>query len=125
MNKGLTLRTGQAHVNRWTDDLFRSIEQGQIDPSFVITHKRSLADGPRCTGRFVKSRTAVSRSCCSPPDHTQRTSQQGAIMSFMLSKISDVTRSPGDPKVLETGTSSIKPVDRFGRALGWFSRGWG
>ena len=42
-------------------------------------------------------------------------------MSFMLSKVSDVSRSPGDPKVIETGPSSIKPADRFGRALGWFS----
>ena len=38
MNKGLTIRTGQTHVNRWTDDLLRRIEEGQIDPSFVITH---------------------------------------------------------------------------------------
>jgi len=43
----------------------------------------------------------------------------------MLSKMSDVTRSPGDPKVIETGPSSIKPADRFGRALGWFSIGLG
>ncbi|MBV9076624.1 MAG: glutathione-dependent formaldehyde dehydrogenase [Methylobacteriaceae bacterium] len=46
MNKGLTIRTGQTHVNRWTDDLLRRIEEGQIDPSFVITHKVSLEDGP-------------------------------------------------------------------------------
>ena len=46
MNKGLTIRTGQTHVNRWTDDLLRRIEEGQIDPSFVITHTASLADGP-------------------------------------------------------------------------------
>ena len=46
-------------------------------------------------------------------------------MSFMMSKLSDVSRSPGDPKVLETGPSSLKPVDRFGRALGWFSVGLG
>ena len=46
MNKGLTLRTGQTHVNRWTDDLLRRIQAGQIDPSFVITHTVSLADGP-------------------------------------------------------------------------------
>jgi threonine dehydrogenase-like Zn-dependent dehydrogenase len=32
MNKGLTIRTGQSHVNRWTDDLLRRIEGGQIDP---------------------------------------------------------------------------------------------
>ena len=46
-------------------------------------------------------------------------------MSFMLSQLSNVSRSPGDPKVIETGPSSFKPVDRMGRALGWFSLGLG
>jgi threonine dehydrogenase-like Zn-dependent dehydrogenase len=46
MNKGLTFRMGQTHVNRWTDDLLHRIEQGQIDPSFVITHTAQLEDGP-------------------------------------------------------------------------------
>lgn len=46
MNKGLTVRTGQTHVNRWTGDLLRRIQERQIDPSFVITHQVSLADGP-------------------------------------------------------------------------------
>ena len=46
MNKGLTMRTGQTHVNRWTDDLLRRIVEGQIDPSFVITHTVSLEEGP-------------------------------------------------------------------------------
>ncbi|WP_207540480.1 zinc-dependent alcohol dehydrogenase [Sabulicella rubraurantiaca] len=46
MNKGLTFRMGQTHVNRWTDDLLRRIEDGQIDPSFVITHTARLEDGP-------------------------------------------------------------------------------
>jgi threonine dehydrogenase-like Zn-dependent dehydrogenase len=46
MNKGLTMRTGQTHVNRWTDDLLKRIENGQIDPSFVITHTVSLEEGP-------------------------------------------------------------------------------
>jgi threonine dehydrogenase-like Zn-dependent dehydrogenase len=46
MNKGLTWRMGQTHVNRWTDDLLRRIEEGQIDPSFVITHTVSLEEGP-------------------------------------------------------------------------------
>jgi threonine dehydrogenase-like Zn-dependent dehydrogenase len=46
MNKGLTVRTGQTHVNRWTDDLLRRIEDGQIDPSFVITHSVPLDRGP-------------------------------------------------------------------------------
>ena len=46
MNKGLTVRTGQTHVNRWSADLLRRIEEGQIDPSFVITHTIGLEDGP-------------------------------------------------------------------------------
>ena len=46
MNKGLTFRMGQTHVNRWTDDLLRRIEEGQIDPSFVITHTVGLEKGP-------------------------------------------------------------------------------
>ncbi|MBY4732303.1 zinc-dependent alcohol dehydrogenase [Cupriavidus pauculus] len=46
MNKGLTLRTGQTHVNRWTDDLLQRILDGQIDPTFIITHRVALEDGP-------------------------------------------------------------------------------
>ncbi|MET1111265.1 MAG: zinc-dependent alcohol dehydrogenase [Allosphingosinicella sp.] len=46
MNKGLTFRMGQTHVRRWTGDLTRRIEEGQIDPSFVITHEAKLEEGP-------------------------------------------------------------------------------
>ena len=52
MNKGLTVRTGQTHVNRWTDDLLARIEKGQIDPSFVITHTVSLEQGPQMYKKF-------------------------------------------------------------------------
>ena len=37
MNKGLTIRMGQTHVNRWTDDLLRRITSKQIDPSDMET----------------------------------------------------------------------------------------
>jgi len=46
MNKGLSWRMGQTHVNRWSEDLLRRIQEGQIDPSFVITHTVSMEDGP-------------------------------------------------------------------------------
>ncbi|MBY0294783.1 MAG: glutathione-dependent formaldehyde dehydrogenase [Methylobacterium sp.] len=52
MNKGLTFRMGQTHVNRWTDDLLRRIEEGQIDPSFVITHTVGLEQGPEMYKTF-------------------------------------------------------------------------
>ncbi|GJE42376.1 zinc-dependent alcohol dehydrogenase [Methylobacterium soli] len=52
MNKGLTVRTGQTHVNRWTDDLVKRIDDGQIDPSFVITHRVGLEQGPEMYKTF-------------------------------------------------------------------------
>jgi threonine dehydrogenase-like Zn-dependent dehydrogenase len=52
MNKGLTIRTGQTHVNRWTADLLRRIEEQQIDPSFVVTHSGGLEDGPEMYQAF-------------------------------------------------------------------------
>ena len=52
MNKGLTVKTGQTHVNRWTDDLLARIQKGQIDPSFVITHTEPLSSGPEMYKTF-------------------------------------------------------------------------
>ncbi len=46
MQKGLTVRTGQTHVNKWAHDLLRRIVEGDIDPSFVVTHTASLEQGP-------------------------------------------------------------------------------
>ncbi|VFR55758.1 Threonine dehydrogenase and related Zn-dependent dehydrogenases [plant metagenome] len=46
MNKGLTWRMGQTHVKRWADDLLGRIVEGEIDPSFVITHTVGLQDTP-------------------------------------------------------------------------------
>jgi threonine dehydrogenase-like Zn-dependent dehydrogenase len=52
MNKGLTIRTGQTHVNRWTDDLLNRVMENQIDPSFVITHTEPLERGPEMYKTF-------------------------------------------------------------------------
>jgi threonine dehydrogenase-like Zn-dependent dehydrogenase len=46
MQKGLTFRMGQTHVRRWTDDLTRRIVEGEIDPSFVVTHTAPIDEGP-------------------------------------------------------------------------------
>ena len=45
-SKGLTLRMGQTHVHRYLRPLLERIEQGEIDPSFVITHRLRLEDAP-------------------------------------------------------------------------------
>jgi threonine dehydrogenase-like Zn-dependent dehydrogenase len=44
MNKGLTIKTGQCHVQRYTRPLLERIEAGDIDPSFVVTHRLALDD---------------------------------------------------------------------------------
>ena len=46
MNKGLTIKTGQTHVQRFTAPLLKKIEARQIDPSFVITHRVPLEEAP-------------------------------------------------------------------------------
>lgn len=45
-SKGLTLRMGQTHVQRYLPKLLAHIEQGEIDPTFVITHRLSLEQAP-------------------------------------------------------------------------------
>jgi len=47
MNRSLTIKTGQAHVQRYMRPLLQMIENGDIDPSFVVTHVMSLDDAPR------------------------------------------------------------------------------
>ena len=46
-NKGLTLKMGQTHVHRYLRPLLEHVQNGDIDPSFVITHKMSLEEAPK------------------------------------------------------------------------------
>jgi threonine dehydrogenase-like Zn-dependent dehydrogenase len=46
VGKGLTLKTGQTHVQRYLEPLMALIVEGKIDPSFIITHRIGLEDGP-------------------------------------------------------------------------------
>jgi threonine dehydrogenase-like Zn-dependent dehydrogenase len=46
MNKSLSMKSGQTHVQRYMKPLLQKIEAGQIDPSYVITHKAPLQKAP-------------------------------------------------------------------------------
>lgn len=46
MNRSLTIRSGQCHVQRYMKPLLGRILDGQIDPSFVITHRLTLDEAP-------------------------------------------------------------------------------
>ncbi len=52
MNRSLTLRTGQAHVQRYLKPLLERIQKGEIDPSFVITHHLTLDQAPQGYAMF-------------------------------------------------------------------------
>jgi threonine dehydrogenase-like Zn-dependent dehydrogenase len=52
MNKALTMRTGQTHTHRYLAPLLEKVQSGQIDPSFVITHRAGLEDGPELYKKF-------------------------------------------------------------------------
>ena len=53
MNRSLTIRTGQCHVQRYMKPLLERIQRGEIDPTFVITHRMRLEDAPRGYQMFV------------------------------------------------------------------------
>jgi threonine dehydrogenase-like Zn-dependent dehydrogenase len=56
MNRSLTIKTGQAHVQRYMRPLLQMIENGDIDPSFVVTHIMNLEDAPRGYDMFKKKK---------------------------------------------------------------------
>ncbi len=52
INRGLTFRMAQTPVQKYLPELMGRIERGEIDPSFVITHRAPLADGPELYKTF-------------------------------------------------------------------------
>lgn len=53
MNKALTIKTGQTHVQRFFGPLLERITRGDIDPSFVVTHHLKLDDAPQGYDMFL------------------------------------------------------------------------
>ena len=52
VNRALTLKSGQCHVQRYIRPLMERIEKGEIDPSFVVTHTLGLDDAPKAYELF-------------------------------------------------------------------------
>jgi threonine dehydrogenase-like Zn-dependent dehydrogenase len=53
MNRSLTIRAGQCHVQKYMPMLLERIQNGDIDPSFVISHSMPLSDAPKGYEMFV------------------------------------------------------------------------
>ncbi len=47
VNRSLTIKSGQTHVHRYTRPLLERIENGEVDPSFIISHRMRLSDAPQ------------------------------------------------------------------------------
>jgi threonine dehydrogenase-like Zn-dependent dehydrogenase len=68
MNKGLTIRTGQTHVHRYMPMLLKKIEDGEIDPSFIVTHRLSLEDAPEAYDTFRDKKDGCIKVIMTPGD---------------------------------------------------------
>ena len=66
INRGLTFRMAQTPVQRYLPKLLKCIEEGKIDPSFVITDRASLEDGPELYKKFRDKQDGCIKVVLSP-----------------------------------------------------------
>jgi threonine dehydrogenase-like Zn-dependent dehydrogenase len=53
VNRSLTIKSGQCHVQRYLGPLLERIQKGEIDPSFVVTHQLPLEEAPKGYAMFL------------------------------------------------------------------------
>jgi threonine dehydrogenase-like Zn-dependent dehydrogenase len=66
MNKGLTLRTAQVHGQKYVPILLDHLKRGDLDPSFLVTHRFSLEEAPRGYEMFKHKRDGCVRAVFAP-----------------------------------------------------------
>jgi threonine dehydrogenase-like Zn-dependent dehydrogenase len=66
MNKGLTVRTAQQHGQKYAPRLLEHIARGELDPSFLVTHRFSLEDAPLGCEMFKKKKDGCVRAVFVP-----------------------------------------------------------
>lgn len=64
--KGLTLKMGQTHVQRYMRPLLERVQRGELDPSFVITHRLRLEEAPRAYEIFAEKREGCIKVVLTP-----------------------------------------------------------
>lgn len=72
MEKGLQVRTGQTHVQRYTGKLLAMIEDGTIDPTFLISHTLPLDEGPRGYRCFHDEQDSWTKVVLKPGQETRQ-----------------------------------------------------
>ena len=66
MNRSLTVRTGQAHVHRYMKPLLERIRNGDIDPTYVISHHLALDEAPAAYDMFKHKSDACTKVVLTP-----------------------------------------------------------
>jgi threonine dehydrogenase-like Zn-dependent dehydrogenase len=66
MNKALTIKTGQTHCQRYLKPLLDRIAHGDIDPSFVVTHRMKLAEAPQGFDMFNRKQDGCIKIVMTP-----------------------------------------------------------
>ncbi|WAP70222.1 zinc-dependent alcohol dehydrogenase [Jiella pelagia] len=66
MNKSLSFKMGQTHVNKWADDLLVRIQEGQFDTTSFISHRGTLEDGPELYKTFRDKKDGCTKVVLTP-----------------------------------------------------------
>jgi threonine dehydrogenase-like Zn-dependent dehydrogenase len=66
MNKGLTMRSGQTHMQHYLKPLLKKIVDGEIDPSKIITHRLKLKDAPNAYKKFDEKKDGCIKVVMTP-----------------------------------------------------------
>ena len=72
VGKGLAIRSGQTHVQMYMDDLLEMVVAGKIDPSFIITHRATLEQGPELYNTFKEKKDGCIKVVMHPGGVPQR-----------------------------------------------------
>lgn len=84
VNRSLTIKSGQCHVHRYMRRLLDHISQGDIDPSFIATHRLPLQQAPRGYGLFTKGGWLPEGLCCrrTPTDAARSRARRNATSPY-------------------------------------------
>jgi threonine dehydrogenase-like Zn-dependent dehydrogenase len=66
VNKGLTIKSGQTHVHRYLKPLLEHVQEGRIDPTFVISHRLPLEEAPKGYAMFKTQQSEVTKVVLKP-----------------------------------------------------------
>jgi len=72
MQKGLTLKTGQTHVQKYLRPLYTAIAEGKIDSTFLISHRMPLDQGPEGYSKFKNEQDTYTKVVLKPGASEQR-----------------------------------------------------